>query len=157
MIRNAVKHGTVTMTALYDTDLAAWAREQADLARQGSLDRLDVANIAEELESIARAERRDLAAQICRLSVYLLKWCYRPDRRRRSDRRGILRCRMRIERLLEDSPSLAGDWDEIMATEWPRAVRWASDETRIAQRALPADCPWTRPELLDADFLPDED
>jgi hypothetical protein len=46
--------------------------------------------------------------------------------------------------------------------EWPRACRWASDarrwasdETWIAHRAFPADCPWSQAELLDPDFLPD--
>src|SRR4051812_35975248 len=52
--------GSVPMTALYDTDLVAWAREQADLARRGSVNSLDLVNIAEELEGMVRAEHRAL-------------------------------------------------------------------------------------------------
>ena len=157
MIRNAVKHGTVTMTALYDTDLVAWAREQADLARRGSVNALDLANIAEELESMGRSERRALASQIRRLTAYLLKWRYQPDRRSRKWKSSIRDARDQIERVLEDSPSLARELEGIIKDEYPRAVRWTSDETGIARRAFPSDCPWERPELLDPDFLPDQE
>ena len=157
MIRNAVKHGTVTMTALYDTDLVAWAREQADLARRGSVNALDLANIAEELESMGRSERRALASQIRRLTAHLLKWRYQPDRRSRKWKSSIRDARDQMERVLEDSPSLARELEGIIKDEYPRAVRRTSDETGIARCAFPPDCPWERPELLDADFLPDED
>jgi hypothetical protein len=111
------------MTALYETDLVAWAREQADLARRGSVNSLDLAHIVEELGGMVRAEHRALGSQ--------------------------------IERLMADSPSLAGELPRLIEVEWPRAVRWANDETRIVRRAFPTDCPWTQAELLDPDFLPD--
>jgi hypothetical protein len=150
------------MTALYETDFVAWAREQADLARCGSVNSLDLANIAEELESMGRSEHRALASQIERLMAHLLKWRYQPGRRGRSWRWSIRDSRTQIERLLADSPSLAGELPRLIEAEWPRACRWASDacrwasdETRIARRAFPADCPWSQAELLDPDFLPD--
>ena len=68
------------MTALYDTDFVAWAHEQAGLARAGSVRSLDLANIAEELESMVRAERRTLASQIQRLIATI-----------RADAAGVLR------------------------------------------------------------------
>jgi hypothetical protein len=90
-----------------------------------------------------------------RLMAYLLKWRYQPERRSRSWRRSVRDSRTQIERLLADSPSLAGELPRLIEVEWPRAVRWAGDETRIVRRAFPADCPWTQAELLDPDFLPD--
>jgi hypothetical protein len=156
-----------TMTALYETDFVAWAQEQADLARRiangsavsrsGSVNALDLANIAEELESMGRSERRALASQMRRLMAHLLKWRYQPDHQSANWKASIRDSRFQIESVLEYSASLAGELDEIVGAEWHRAVRWASDETRIARRALPADCPGTRSELLDPDFLPDED
>ena len=71
--------GSVPVTALYETDLVAWAREQADLARRGSVNALDMGNIAEELEGMGRAERRALASQLERLMAHLLKWRYQPQ------------------------------------------------------------------------------
>jgi hypothetical protein len=156
----------------------AWAREQADLARRianaevsangeavcrsvsrsGSVIALDLANITEELEGIVRSERRALASQIRRLVAHLLKWCYQPDRRSAISRTSILDARFQIEDVLADSPSLARELDEIIAQEYPRAVRWVADGTGIARHALPSSCPWCpweRPDLLDPDFLPD--
>jgi hypothetical protein len=139
----------------YHADFYAWTREQADLARRGSVNALDMGNIAEELEGMGRAERRALASQLERLMAHLLKWRYQPQRRSRSWRGSIRDSRTQIERLLADSPSLAGELPRLIEVEWPRAIRWASDETRIVRRAFPADCPWTQAELLDPDFLPD--
>src|SRR5688572_25148033 len=130
-----------TMTTLYETDFVAWAQEQADLARRGSVNALDLANIAGELESMGRSERRALASQIRRLMAHLLKWRYQPDHQSANWKASIRDSRFQIESVLEYSPSLAGELDEIVGAEWHRAVRWASDETRrIARRALPADC-----------------
>src|SRR3954464_3388671 len=97
------------MTALYETDLVAWAREQADLARRGSVNSLDLTHIAEELEGMVRAEHRALASQIERLMAHLLKWRYQPERRSRSWRGSIRDSRTQIERLLGGSPSLGGE------------------------------------------------
>src|SRR4051812_10139987 len=96
------------MTALYDTDLVAWAREQADLARRGSVNSLDLVNIAEELEGMVRAEHRALASQLERLMAHLLKWRYQPQRRSRSWRGSIRDSRTQIERPLGGSPRPGG-------------------------------------------------
>jgi hypothetical protein len=142
------------MSLHYETDFYAWTREQADLARRGSVNALDLTNIAEELESMGRSERRALASQLERLMAHLLKWRYQPDRRSRSWRRSIRDSRRQIERLLTDSPSLAGEMPTLIEAEWQPATRWASDETGIDQRAFPADCPWSEAELLDPAFAP---
>ena len=55
--------------SLYDTDYVAWLEEQVAHLRAGRLDSLDVENVAEELESLMRKERRQLAN---RLEVLIL-------------------------------------------------------------------------------------
>src|SRR3954462_11814246 len=102
------------MTALYETDLVVWARDQADLARRGSVNSLDLTHIAEELEGMVRAEHRALASQIERLMAHLLKWRSQPDRRRRGCRRSGRDSRTQIERLLTDSRSLAGEMPRLI-------------------------------------------
>jgi hypothetical protein len=44
----------------YDLDFYAWANEQASLLRAGKLSIADIKNIAEEIESIGRTEKREL-------------------------------------------------------------------------------------------------
>ena len=47
-------------TATYETDFYQWTQQQADLLRQGEFNRvdLDLANIAEEIESMGKRDRR---------------------------------------------------------------------------------------------------
>jgi hypothetical protein len=44
----------------YDDDFYAWTQEQARLLRAGEFSAVDVANLAEEIESIGRSDRREL-------------------------------------------------------------------------------------------------
>jgi len=69
---------------LYDRDFYAWANEQAALLRAGKLSDADVANIAEEIESMGRSEKRELVSRLVVLLLHLLKWQYQPARRGRS-------------------------------------------------------------------------
>lgn len=50
--------GTVTA---YERDLVAWARDNAVLLREGRLDEIDAAHIAEELDDLGKSERRALS------------------------------------------------------------------------------------------------
>jgi Domain of unknown function DUF29 len=45
---------------LYDRDFFAWSRQQAELLRAGKLAQTDIEHIAEEIDSMGRAEKREL-------------------------------------------------------------------------------------------------
>ena len=72
------------MSDLYDRDFYAWANEQAGLLREGRLSSADVANIAEEIETLGRNEKRELRSRLSVLFLLLLKWRHQPARRSRS-------------------------------------------------------------------------
>jgi CRP-like cAMP-binding protein len=61
----------------YDADFALWATEQATLLRAGRLAELDRGNLAEELDTLARALHRELSDRLTRLLQNLLQWEYR--------------------------------------------------------------------------------
>ena len=65
------------MPNLHETDFHAWANEQASLLRAGKFSIADIQNIAEEIESIGRSEKRELVRV---LTVLLLhrKRCREP-------------------------------------------------------------------------------
>jgi len=50
--------------AAYESDFHAWATEQARLLRAGRVSEADLENIAEELESMGRSERRELVSRL---------------------------------------------------------------------------------------------
>ncbi|MBR0129054.1 MAG: DUF29 family protein, partial [Neisseriaceae bacterium] len=49
---------------LYNTDFAAWAYQQAALLKDRRFDELDLDEIIEEIESMGRAEHRDLMSRM---------------------------------------------------------------------------------------------
>ena len=140
---------------LYQTDVVAWAREQAELLRAGRFDALDIEHIAEEIEDVGKSEQRELASRLTVLIAHLLKWRYQPERRGNSWRRTIAVQRKDVAYALKESPSLKAkfadaEWLELV---WEKAVALAVDETEL--EVFPESCPWTLAEILDPSWLPD--
>lgn len=72
------------MGKLYDTDIVAWASEQAELLRGGNWAALDVEHIAEEIEDVGKSEMRELDSRVAVLIGHLLKWKFQPQIRSKS-------------------------------------------------------------------------
>lgn len=113
---------------LYDEDFVAWSKQQAEAlrsaARTGSNQSLDWGNLAEEIESLGRSERRELHAHIRNIIEHLLKLEYSPAREARHGWRDtILRTRTDIEDVLQDSPSLKSEVPSAVTQELRRAIR----------------------------------
>lgn len=60
--------------SLYEADFYAWTAQQAAAIRARQWERLDIENLAEEIESLGRAERRELESRLAILVGHLLKW-----------------------------------------------------------------------------------
>jgi hypothetical protein len=139
----------------YEQDFFAWTREQARLLREGSLSEIDAGNIAEELESMGRNDRRELRSRLIVLLMHLLKYRFQPDHISPSWRTTIRTQRDEIAALLADSPSLRPAIGELLGGAYKRARQDAIDETELAAAIFPAECPFTPEQLLAEDFLPD--
>ena len=50
------------MTTRYEDDVVAWANEQASFIRTGQFEKLDLENIAEEIESVSEANKESFLA-----------------------------------------------------------------------------------------------
>jgi len=57
----------------YETDVVAWASEQARLLRAGHVEILDRDRLAEETEDVGKGEQRELAIRISVLLAQLPK------------------------------------------------------------------------------------
>ena len=140
--------------ALYDTDIVAWAQEQAGLLRAGCLAEIDIEHIAEEIEDVGKSEQRELASRLSVLLAHLLKWQYQPERRGNSWRRTIRAQRRSLAVRLKRTPSLKAilrdpDWLEEI---WQDAISAATAETGLD--TFPESCPWDVPQVLDAEWMP---
>jgi Domain of unknown function DUF29 len=140
---------------LYDRDFYAWTREQAELLRAGRVSELDLVNVAEEIESMGRSEKRELVSRLVVLMLHLAKWRFQPTLRSRSWRLSVEGQRIQITEHLADNPSLRPTMDEIVAQAWRRASLDAQRETGLDASAFPVDCPWTAEQALDDAFWPD--
>src|SRR5438093_12531420 len=90
----------------YEQDFYAWTVEQSRLLRSGELSAIDAANIAEEIESMGRSDRRELRSRLAVLVMHLLKWRHQPGARSRSWSATVDEQRLQIEEVLAESPSL---------------------------------------------------
>jgi hypothetical protein len=71
-------------SSLYERDFYAWTQKQAALLRENRVSEADIANIAniaDEIESMGRSEKRELISRLTVLLLHLLKWQYQPSLR----------------------------------------------------------------------------
>jgi Domain of unknown function DUF29 len=61
----------------------------------------------------------------------------------------------RIDRLLQESPSLRPVVEQLVAKACADARDWAADETALSETTFPAVCPFTTEQSLTEDFLPE--
>jgi hypothetical protein len=132
--------------APYDQDFALWVLSQVAALRSGNLSAIDVENLTEELEALAKRDRRALKNRIRVLGVHLLKGRYQPEKESGSWRGSIMEQSERIQGILEDSPSLLREVPDMIALAHKPAISIAMEETGVSPEVFSANHP-------DAEFL----
>ena len=138
----------------YHADYYAWTIEQSRRLRAGEMSGIDAENIAEELESMGRSDRRELKSRLIVLVMHLLKWRHQPAARSRSWSATIDEQRLQIEGVLADSPSLRPAAATMLAEAYEIARVRAIAETGLADDVFSEACPFTPDEVLSRGFLP---
>jgi hypothetical protein len=136
----------------YESDFSAWAEEQAALLRQRNHNQLDWDNLAEEIESVSRSEKREVLSRLKLICHHLLKWSYQPEHQSRSWRSTINTQRRELGLVLGDSPSLRPYAVSELTKAYEHGRDDAEDQTGLLH--LPQICPWTIEQILDKDFWP---
>ena len=94
-------------TLLYKQDLNLWLEQAIAQLKLGQLKELDIENLIEELEGLARRDRRELKSRLAKLIEHLLKRCYiKTEYDYAGWEETIDRNRFEILNILEPSPSL---------------------------------------------------
>jgi hypothetical protein len=101
--------------SFFDEDFFAWAIKQARLLRAGKLSGADIEPIAEKIESMGKAEERELLSRLSVLLAHLLKWQFRPGRRRSSWQVTIRNQRRALTGCLAGNPSLKSKIPEALS------------------------------------------
>ena len=139
----------------YESDFYAWTVDQARSLRRLRPGGVDWENLAEEIGSLGRSDKRAIGSDLKIVLEHLIKWKFQPERRSASWSDSIEEHRDRVARIIEDSPSLAGTPAEVLEGEYRKARRKALRDTGLPESRIPAACPFTVEEALDPEFLPD--
>ena len=143
-----------TLAVRKDDDFYAWLLDQARTLRHiaGQVPSLDCAEIAEELEGMARSDEHALESFLERLLEHLLKWRYESHRQSPSWRVSIQNARSDIRDRLADSPSLQTRLPTLVGRAYEKARRSAGAEMEVEEREWdqksPPSCRWDVDKIL---------
>ncbi len=140
---------------LYERDGYGWAVREAALLRSGCLDKADIDSIAEEIESMGKSQKQELASRMEILLLHLLKWGFQPAHRGASWEATIRVQRIAIMDHLGDNPSLRPLLPSVIETTYRRSRVDAFGETELALSTFPESCPWPFDQIMDDGFWPD--
>jgi hypothetical protein len=142
---------------LYQQDLYAWSKAQADLLRAGRFAELDLQHVIEEVEDVGGALRRSVRKRIRSIVEHLLELEHSPANEPRAGWRATVRTQ-RVK--LRDGlmPLLHREVANELSELYRDARALAEGELRdhgehAAADALPESCPYTIDQIT-SDWLP---
>lgn len=139
---------------LYGKDFYAWTQQQGSTLRARARDHVDWENVAEEIESLGRSDKREIESRLKVLLVHLLKLQFQPDRAKQGWKSTIVEQRRRIGKLVQESPSLRNYPEDVLAEEYEFARNDAAVETGLRDDTFPVNCPYAIEEVLDLGYYP---
>lgn len=144
------------MDTQYQSDVVAWAHEQAQFIRAGKFDRLDLTHLAEEIEDVGKSEQRELASRMAVLLAHLIKWQYQPAKQSKSWMRTLRIQRKEIDYALGEAPSLRTKFNDPAWLDivWAKAIGQAESETGLDLDGLPDTLPWEVSLVLQDEWYP---
>jgi hypothetical protein len=142
-------------STLYEQDYFLWLDRTIEYVQKGTLDRLDLSALIEELQGMSNSEKSALESNLRILLMHLLKYRYQPDKRTNSWRFTIREHRKRLLKAFAKSPSLKRYYESVFAECYQDGRELASDETGLSLAAFPEDSPFTLDDTLNLDFLPE--
>jgi hypothetical protein len=139
---------------LYNQDYYQWIQETVKILEQRNFQELDLDNLIEEIQDLARNEKQIVETNLIVVLKLLLKWQYQPKQRSGEIKASIRRHRYQIRDNLKVSPSLKTYLSEIWLESYQEARLQAADETESAIATFPEQCPYTIENILNTDYLP---
>jgi len=143
----------MNIKTLYEQDFYSWIQHHVALLKDARFDEIDVDNLIEELEGMAKNDERELISRLIILIAHLLKWQYQTDMQSNSWLSSIIEQRAQVLFLLEDVPCLRNKIPDAILRAYTKAQEVAVKETGLSD--FPKQCPYSEKQLLDEDFYPE--
>ena len=138
----------------YDGDYYGWTQQQAAFLRSGRMDRVDIENVAEEIESLGKSQLHALTSSYRLIAMHLLKFLVQPEKASASWLTTVNRERGNIELTLDDNPGMKPKREERFAKAYEVARRDAAAETGISPEHFPTQPPFDVDDVESREFWP---
>ena len=151
---------TTSTKELYNQDYQLWLETTLEQLRKSEYSQVDWENLLEEIEGMTRSDKRALKSLLTRLFEHFLKLAYLESEREYNQAgwKGEIRnFRVRIKRLLKDSPSLKPYLAEIIEECYQDSKRITCDKMQISTEQFPSDSIADLEQILDENWLPIND
>ncbi len=143
----------INLKELYEVDDNLWLEKTIDLLKENRLDELDLENLIEELESLARRDKLAMASlleQVIRHLLLIEYWHDERERNYRHWRSEITNFRVQINRKM--TTNLGNYLKDNLNIIYEDAHLYVMDKSGL--NTFPQECPYTLEQLLDEDWFP---
>lgn len=148
---------TLSNRELYEKDFFAWTKDTARLLDKGLLEEVDIPHLIEEIEDMGKRDKRAIRSRLSNIMAHLLKYSFISEKRLRtalSWKGAIVDNRLKINDIIEDSPTLANISQEDFNKAYNDARKKAVAETGLPAEQFPKSCPFTMQQCLSIDYFP---
>ncbi len=144
---------TTNLKKLYEIDDHLWLLETIELLKQKKIQELDIENLIEELESLARKDKNAVASlleQVIRHLLLLQYWTVEMDRNSAHWQAELYGFRNQLKRKL--TTNLRNYLQEIYSEIYKDALGYVKRKTQF-KVDFPEECPYTLEQLLEQNYL----
>jgi len=137
---------------IYSTDFSQWVEDQSKLLKNKEFNKLDIANLIEELESLGKSEKRILESYLEKWLMHMLMHKimikFQHSRHIPSLDGTIKISSHKAQKTLTENPSLRPQLKDILHDVYYSARLLASVETGFNEATFPEKCPWDLTEIF---------
>lgn len=144
---------TTNLKKLYEIDDHLWLLETIELLKQKKIQELDIENLIEELESLARKDKNAVASlleQVIRHLLLLQYWTVEMDRNSAHWQAELYGFRNQLKRKL--TTNLRNYLQETYSEIYKDALGYVKIKTQF-KVDFPEECPYTLEQLLEQNYL----
>jgi hypothetical protein len=143
---------------LYEKDYYLWIEKTISLLENNRFSDLDLDNLIEEISDMGKSQRQSLKSYLTRLLEHLLKlvhWESELEYNQRGWKNEIRNFRLRIQQIIEDSPSLKPYLSEIFLPCYQNARKLFLDLSGMAENLVSLAPICTIEQALNEDWFPE--
>ncbi|MEH2164174.1 MAG: DUF29 domain-containing protein [Nostoc sp.] len=143
----------IDLKILYESNYLQWLEETIKCLKAGKLVEVDYENLIEELEDLAKNEKRRVRSLFEQIIRHLLLYQYWDLEKPRNDNHWVAEIISFRNQLNEDlSANLRNHLEENLSIIYSNALDYVKAKTKLNN--LPELCPYTLDKIFDKNWLP---